>query len=265
MKNDVSPTEGRSRLTVTVIAGDAENEIRDCLESVTWADEIIVVDSFSKDRTAEIAKEYTDKVILRKWEGYAKQKQYALQQAKNDWVLSLDTDERVSDELRREIESVLANGSPHDGYFIPRKNFFLKKWIKHCGWYPGYQLRFFRKSSVSLNGRKIHEAFVVSGSVGYLSSDIIHYTHPTIKDTLRKINEYSTLQAEEKASRKRATLLHILFVPPFSFLHFFIWKRGFLDGIHGLMVSIIHAATKAQTYMKMWEIQNAQEKSLGQG
>ena len=244
------------KLSVTIIAGNAEGEIRDCLESVKWADEIIVVDSMSRDKTAEIAREYTHQVFLREWEGYAAQKQFSLGQAKNEWVFSLDSDERVSETLRDEIEGVLRNGTTLDGYYIPRRNFFLGRWIRRCGWYPGYQLRLFRKGKAKLNERKIHEAFIVEGSVGYLTGDIIHHTHTTIESTLVKINEYSTLRAQEKVNKRRVKAFELIFRPLAAFLQFYLLKQGFREGPHGLMVSIIHAMTCAQTYMKIWEMQN---------
>lgn len=250
----------RERLSVVIIAGAVEHEIRDCLESVKWADEIIVVNSQSKDRTAEIAREYTDKVFFRNWDGFSKQKQFALEQAKNEWILSLDSDERVSPELRTEIQTILTNGSAYDGYYIPRRNYFLGHWVKHCGWYPGYQLRFFRKSKARMNERLVHEAFLVEGPVGYLKNDIIHQTHPTIRITLEKINTYSSLKAEEKASRRPVTFLDLLLQPPMAFLHFFFLKQGFRDGVYGLMVSMIHALTVALTYLKIWEMQNVSGK-----
>lgn len=244
------------RLSVTIVAGAEEQNIKDCLESVKWADEIIVVSDSSKDHTIDIAREYTQKVISKKWEGYATQKQFALQKASNPWVLSLDADERVSPELKEEICQVLKNDQGYNGYYIPRKNFFLGHWVKHCGWYPGYQLRLFRKEKTRMNERKVHEAFVVNGNVGYLRNDLLHYTHSTISATLKKINEYSTLEAEEKVDRIKANGFHLVFVPLAEFIKFFILKKGFLDGVYGLMVSVIHAMTKSQTYLKIWEQQH---------
>ena len=162
----------------------------------------------------------------------------------------------MSDGLRAEIENLLTNGSPHEGYFIPRRNYFLGRWIRYCGWYPGFQLRFFRKGKARLNDRKIHEAFLIDGPIGYLTHDIIHHTHPTIHETLSKVNEYSTLRAQEKAGRKRVTALDLVLRPLAAFLQFYILKQGFRDGVYGLMVSMIHAITNAQTYMKIWELQN---------
>ena len=249
-----------AKISVTVIAGNSEDDIRECLESVKWADEIVVVDSRSSDKTKQIAREYTNRILLKEWGGYGAQKQFALDQASNEWVLSLDTDERVSDELRSEIQNILVNASPYDGYYIPRRNYFLGRWIKHCGWYPGYQLRLFRKSKTRVNDRRIHEAFVVHGTVGHLKSDIIHFTHPTIRATLAKVDEYSTLEAEEKVGHKRVTVLGLVFHPFMEFLSSFLLKQGYRDGVYGLMVSMIHSLTDAQTYMKIWEMQNVSRK-----
>ncbi|CUT04494.1 glycosyltransferase family 2 protein [Candidatus Chrysopegis kryptomonas] len=246
----------RKTLSVAIIAGNEEKNIGDCLESVKWADEIIVVDSESKDKTVEIARRYTDKVFIRKWEGYAPQKQFAIEQASCDWILSLDADERVSPELREEIEKILENETEYDGFYIPRRNFFLGKWIKSCGWYPNYQLRLFKRGKARVTQRKVHEGFVVDGKVGYLKGDIIHFTHPTLKETLAKINEYSSLSAEEKAHRKKVKSYDLILHPLAAFLSHYIIKRGFKDGVYGLMVSLIHAMTNMQTYMKIWEIQN---------
>jgi glycosyltransferase involved in cell wall biosynthesis len=243
------------QLSVTVIAGEVENEIRECLESVNWADEIIVVNS-SADRTAEIAREFTDKVLVRAWSGYGSQKQFALESATKEWVLSLDTDERVSEPLQEEIKRVLSNGSQYDGYYIPRRGYFLGHWIKHCGWYPDYQLRLFRRGKARMNDRRIHESFTVTGPVGFLKNDLHHYTHPTIAVALAKGREYAALEAAEKVEKKRVSALFVFLHPLFEFFSSFFLKQGFRDGAYGLMVCMIHAMTDAQTYMKIWEMQH---------
>ncbi len=246
------------KISAIIIAGSEEKNIADCLESVRWADEIVVVNSESTDRTVEIAKRYTDKVFIRNWEGYASQKNYSLEKASNEWVLSLDADERVSSELLDELKSL--DFSKADGFFIPRRNYFLNKVIRSCGWSPDYQLRLFRKSKTTLTSRRVHEGFFVDGKRDYLKGELIHYTHTSIVSTLQKINEYSTLEAEEKAGRIRVTGPKIFFKPMWAFFQHFVIRRGFTDGVHGLMVSIIHAITKTQVYMKIWEIQNARAK-----
>ena len=246
------------RISVIVIAGMEEHNIAECLESVRWADEIIVVNSEKKDRTVVIAKQFTDRVFVRKWEGYASQKNFSLQQAKNEWVLSLDADERVSPELREEISSL--DFSKADGFYIPRRNYFLGKVIRSCGWSPDYQLRLFRKSKTNVTDRKVHEGFTIAGKKDYLKNELIHYTHDSITNTLKKIEEYSTLEAEEKVNRIRMNGPKMFFKPLWAFIQHFVMRRGFTDGAHGLMVSIIHAMTKTQVYMKIWEMQHGGSK-----
>jgi len=243
-----------------VVAGDVEDDIRECLETVKWADEIIVVNS-GTDRTAAIAREYTDKVLVKEWAGYGAQKQFALEAATNDWVLSVDSDERVPEELREEILRVLTNGSANAGFYIPRRGYFLGRWIKHCGWYPDYQLRLFRRSRARTDNRKVHEGFVVDGAVGHLKSDLVHYTHPSIEKAIAKGREYAALEAVEKAGRKRVNALLVVLHPIYEFLNCFLLKLGFLDGVYGLMVSLIHAMSDAQVYMKIWEMQHVRRSS----
>jgi len=246
------------KISAIIIAGREEINIAACLESVRWADEIVVVNSESKDRTVEIAKQFTDKVFVRKWEGYASQKDFSLQQANNEWVLSIDADERISSELCEEILNL--DFSRADGFFIPRRNYFLNKVIRSCGWSPDYQLRLFKKSKTRLSNRQVHEGFVVDGKKGYLKNELIHYTHTSLTNTLEKVNEYSTLEAQEKSQRIKMSGVKIFMKPLWEFFHHFIIRRGFSDGVHGLMVSIIHAMTKTQVYMKIWEMQNVKDR-----
>ncbi len=246
------------KISAVIIAGAEERNIAECLDSVRWADEIVVVNSESQDRTVEIARQYTDRIFVRKWEGYASQKNFSLQQASNEWILSIDADERVTAELREEISKL--DLSTANGYYIPRRNYFLGKVIRSCGWGNDFQLRLFRKSKTRLSDRKVHEGFIVDGRREFLKSELIHYTHTSIKMTLDKINSYSTLEAEEKSGNIRMNGFKIFFEPIWAFFQHFIIRRGFTDGAYGLMVSIIHAMTKVQVYMKIWEMQHAREK-----
>jgi glycosyltransferase involved in cell wall biosynthesis len=248
------------KISVSVITFNEEKNIERCLKSVTWADEIVVVDSGSKDKTVELAKKYTGAVIHNDWEGFAAVKEYALRNCSHEWVLSLDADEEVSEDLKREIKSILTKGAIADGYYIPRKTFFNGKWIKSCGWYPGYQLRLFRKDLTTLTKRKVHEGFEVEGKRGYLQGDILHYTHFDLKSTFAKINNYSTLEAEEKYLSKSATPLNFILNPVAAFLQHYFIRRGFTDGVNGLIISILHATTNLLTYMKMWEMKRENPK-----
>ncbi len=249
-------------ISVTIICKNEEENIRKCLESIKWVDEIIVVDSFSDDKTVEIAKEYTNKVFQRKWEGYAKQREYALSKTTNKWIFPLDADERCSEELKNEIISVINSNNRISGYRIPRKSFFLGKWIKFCGWYPGYQTRLFKRESVTVSNRLVHEGYIVNGEIGFLRNDILHFTVNSISDYFSRINNYSSLQAIEKANKKKIGFYDIFLRPIAAFLQTFFLKKGFLDGIYGLMVTNFDVITNLLTYMKAWEIQKKNNKII---
>lgn len=245
----------RSSLSVTLICKDEEQNIVDCLGSVSWADEIIVVDSGSTDKTVELAKQFTPKVIYRPWEGFAAQKQFALEQATCDYILSIDADERVTPGLKDEILTLLEQPQLAAGWYVPRRTEFFGKWITSCGWYPGYQLRLFKRGRVTVTQRKVHEGFVVEGNTVKLKHDLLHYTHESFEKTIAKINHYSSLTAEEKSSRKKITALNLFLNPVAAFFtHYFI-KRGFTDGVQGFMVSVMHSMTNMMTYLKIYEIQ----------
>jgi glycosyltransferase involved in cell wall biosynthesis len=248
-------------LSVTIICKNEEENIRNCLESVRWTDEIILVDSFSTDKTIEIAKEYTDRIFLQEWLGFAKQREFALSKVSNEWVFPLDADERCSPELKDEILSIIKSENSFSGYRIPRKSFFLNKWIKYGGWYPGYQTRLFLKEKTVVADRLVHEGYEVKGNLGFLKNNILHYTVTSISNYMNRINTYSSLQAIEKSNKKKIKLSDILLRPIASYIQQFIIKRGFLDGIHGLMVTNFDVITNMLTYMKAWELQHKSKKN----
>ncbi len=244
--------DSSQKISVIIITKNEENNIGDCLESVQWADEIIIVDSESEDNTTEKASHYTQKIFTRKWEGYARQKQYALSLAANEWVLSLDADERVTTELRNEIEAGL-DGSC-DGYSISRRNYFLGKHITGCGWDNDYQLRLFKKSKTTVTERFVHESFKVDGTIGKLNSRIDHYSYRSLREAISKMNNYSTLEARQKYQNKKVSPVDFILHPASAFLQYFIVRKGYRDGKYGLMVSLLHAMTNMQIYMKIWEL-----------
>lgn len=248
----------KNKISVIIITGNEKNNIRDCLESVKWADEIIVVDSESTDGTVEIAKEFTENVFIKRWEGFSKQKLFAMQQAGNEWVLSLDADERVKPRLAEEILS--KDLSHADGFYIRRENYFMGKLITGCGWGNDYQLRLFRKSKTKLTDNLVHEGFVVSGKRAKLENEIIHFTYNNLHHALEKINDYTDLEAAEKASVKNVTIISIAVKPFIGFLQHFFARRGFKDGIYGFFVSVLHAITILQVQTKIREIRNNQLK-----
>ncbi len=251
------------KLSVIIITLNESANIRACLESVAWADEIIVVDAESTDATAAICREFTDKVFVRSWPGYAAQKDFALQQCSYPWVLNVDADERVCPELREEIQHILHNGSAKDGYLIPRRSYFLSKWIRHCGWYPGYQLRLFRKEKTQVRQVRVHEGFLAEGKIGKLSGGIDHYSHPSLSQSLAKLDNYSSLEALDRfADRKQIRWYDFFFHPLGNFLIKYVRQKGFLDGMHGFLLSWISALLKMVLYMKMWRLQNDAASSL---
>ena len=180
-------------LSVFIITQNNESHIRDCLESIKWVDEIVVVDSFSSDRTVEICREYTDKIFQHKLEGFGFQRNLALGYTTSEWTLSLDVDERVTKELKEEIRETLKNNPDVDGYFIPRRSHFLGQEIRHCGLYPDYrQVQLFRKDKMEYEDRRVHEGYVLSGKTARLKEHILHYSFRTVEEFVRKMNLYSS-------------------------------------------------------------------------
>jgi len=241
-----------NKISVIIITGNEEENIRDCLKSVSWADEIIVVDSESVDKTIEIAKEFTSKIFIHKWEGYARQKLFALEKSNNEWVLSLDADERVKPKLAEEI--ITKDLSEAVGYYIRRENYFMGKLITGCGWGNDYQLRLFKKSKTMLTDHLVHEGFVVVGKREKLKNEIIHFTYKDLHQALEKVNEYSTLEALEKAEKKNVKILVIIFKPFLELIKYFISRKGYKDGINGFLISLLHSLTIFQVQVKIWEL-----------
>ncbi len=244
-----------NKISVIVITKDEERNIIDCLKSVEWADEIIVVDSESTDRTIELAKQFSDKIFTRKWEGYVSQKRYALSLATNEWVLSLDADERITPELKQEILNLTFKN--FSGYKIRRKNFLLKKEITSCGWEKDYQLRLMKKDKTSFSDRLVHEKFIVDGEVSTLKNPMLHYTFSSFSDYLNKINYYTSLKAQELFKKKKRVGAWTIFSHTVSaFFAFYIFRKGFKDGVYGLIISFLHSVSTMMNYVKLWELQN---------
>lgn len=244
-----------NKISVILITKDEEKNISDCLKSVEWADEIIVVDAESTDRTIELAKKYTDKIFIRKWEGYVPQKKYALSLTSNEWVLSVDADERITTELKNEILNI--SSGAFDGYKIRRKNFLLNEEITSCGWGNDYQLRLFKKEKTNLTERLVHEGFTVDGKISKLENPMLHYTFSSFTDYFNKINYYTSLKSEELFKQKRKVNGWMIFSHTVSaFFLFFINKRGFKDGVRGLIISLLHSVSTMLNYIKLWELQN---------
>ena len=248
----------KTPLSVIVITLNEERNVGDCLRSVAWADDIVVVDANSGDRTVEIAREFTERIFVRTWEGYAAAKTFAVEQTMHDWVLWLDADERVPDELRDEIRALLeTHPVPCRAYEVARRAFFLGKWIRHCGWYPGYVVRLFDKQSVKFSASRVHEKIVYGGATGRLKNDLLHYTDDSLFHYFAKFNRYTSLAAIELSEKgRRASLYDMLVHPPFLFVKMYFLRRGFLDGKHGFVLSLLSAAYVFTKYAKLWEAQH---------
>jgi glycosyltransferase involved in cell wall biosynthesis len=242
------------RLSAVIITHNEEANIEECLRSVAWADQIVVVDAMSSDSTCEIARRYTTCVFPKPWEGYVEARKHGLAKAEGEWVLALDADERITPELRAEIETQLKEPGS-DGYMIPRKAYFLGRWIRHCGWYPGYVIRLVRKDRAWVTDKRVHEGMRVDGSVGTLTNPILHYTYPTVRTYFGRFNRYTSLAAEELFAEGRpARLTDILLRPPFQFLKMYFAKLGILDGLQGLVLCTFSSFYVFVKYVKLWEL-----------
>jgi glycosyltransferase involved in cell wall biosynthesis len=239
---------------VVVITLDEEERLRACLESVAWADEIVVVDAESTDKTVQVAREFTDRVVVRPWPGFAAQKNFALGQARAEWILSLDADEEVSRELKDDVARVLADPRPHDGYRVPRRNIMWDRWIRHGGLYPDWQLRLFRRGRGRFPDRSVHESVVVDGSVGRLRGPLLHRSYHDVADFLARADRYSSLAAQEWVeSGRRVGLLELVARPLGRFLSMYLVRGGFLDGRRGLLLAVLYAYYVFIRSAKVWE------------
>lgn len=245
------------KLSAYVIAYNDEPNIRACLKSVAgWADELIVVDSHSTDSTAKIAAEFTDKVYQHEFHGFGRLRNEAVAHTSHNWVFSLDTDERMTPEIRDEIRAVLARGPEADAYFVPRRNYFLGRWIRHSGWYPDYrQPQLFRKDRMRYREEVVHESFELNGRVGYLNEHVLQHPFRDIDHYLAKMDRYSDLMAKRMVEQGRRFHAHQLVTHPcFTFLKMYVGRAGFLDGPPGLILSMLYAYYTFIKYAKFWEL-----------
>ena len=243
------------KLTVTIITRNESANIAAALESAQWADEIIVVDSESTDDTADIARRYTNRVIVRPWPGYAAQKNFAAAEASHDWILSLDADERVTPALREEIRATLASSPRAAGFRIPRVTFHLGRWIRSTDWYPDYQLRFYDRRRGQWTGRYVHESVRVDGPVARLRSEIQHYAYRDVAHHLQTMDRYTTLAARQMfEDGRRAGWVDILITPRLTFFRNYILRGGFRDGMAGLVISAMNAYYVGLKFAKLWEL-----------
>ena len=243
------------KISACVMTFNSEDLIEDCLKNIKWADEIIVVDSFSTDKTVEICRKYTNKVYQRKWPGFKDQSNYTMSLAKYKWILFMDADERLTPELYNEIQSYLNdNSNIWDGFYLPRRTFYLGRWINHGDWYPAYDLRLYKKSKGKWI-REPHARIELNGKEKYLKNDMLHYTYRNLSHQIDTIDNYTSMSAAElKKNGAKFILLHLLFRPLFRFIRGYFFKCGFLDGVPGLISALTTSFYVFMKYAKLWEM-----------
>lgn len=247
-------------LSVVIITRNEEHNIGRCLTSVAFADEIIVVDSQSSDRTVDIARSQGAIVINHDFKGYGDAKQTGVDRASQDWVFSIDADEAVSPRLAEEIRRTISDNEAADGYFVPRCTNFLGRWIRHSNWYPDYVLRLFRRDKGRFDGAVVHEKVEVDGRVEKLKADLLHYSYPSMEEYLRKFDIYTTMGAEQALKAgKRAGWWSVTAKPLAALIRHFIIKQGFRDGLEGFLISVLSSGAVMVKYAKLRHMQKTRD------
>ena len=246
-------------ISVYLLTYNEEANIRAALESVVWADEIVVVDSFSSDKTEKICREFTDLFFQHAFEGFGRLRNQAIAHTTHDWILSVDADERVSDALREELTLLVQRGPTADAFYVPRKSHFLGQWMQYGGWYPDYrQPQFFHRLRMRYREDLVHESFELmngaKGTLGYLQGDVLQFPFRAISQYLRKMHRYSTLRAEAMFHEGRRFRVHQLVSHPlFTFCKMYLARQGFRDGMAGLVLAGLYASYVFAKYAKLWE------------
>ncbi|WP_295905888.1 glycosyltransferase family 2 protein [uncultured Bdellovibrio sp.] len=248
-------------ISVVIITLNEEAHIERCIRSASFADDVVVVDSFSTDRTVEIAEKCGARVFKEKWRGFGPQKAFATEQAKHSWVLALDADEALSPELCAEIVESFSDLDPEAGYLFPRKSYHLGRWIEHGGWYPDYQLRLYNKTKSQWNSAALHEKVEVKKTLK-MKRDLLHWVFDNLSDQVVTNDRYSTLGAKQLAEEgKKFSYFKMIFKPFGKFVETYFVKCGFLDGLPGFIISMGAAYSLFLKFAKLWEIERAKKSS----
>lgn len=243
-------------ISAVVITLNEGVKISDCLASLEFCEEILVVDSGSQDDTQQVAKRYTDKVVLAPWRGYVAQKNYAVSLAQHDWVLSVDADERVPKELENEIRELFLRGIDFAAFKIPRMNLHSGQWIRHGGWFPDKMVRLFDRKQGTWTGEELHERWTTQGEVGELHSALLHYSFDSISDQVIRNDKYSTLGAAQLQKRgEKFSWSRLALKPLGKFFECYFVKRGFKDGFRGLVIAVSAAYSVFLRWAKLWELE----------
>ena len=247
----------RPKLSACIIAMNEDDRIGDCIRSLEFCDEVVVIDSHSTDQTREIASELGARVIERDWPGCIAQRDYSIRQAQHDWILCMDADERVSDELRDEILRLRDAGFPgKKGWKLLRVSFYMGKWIRHGTWYPDYVMRLFDRRAAKVSGNEPHDRIDVSGKTGLLKSEFLHFPYRSLAEHLQKMDKYTTIMADTMNKKgRRASILHIVINPWVRFVKYYVIKRGFFDGWRGLVMAYLAAQYVRLKYIKLMLMQ----------
>jgi glycosyltransferase involved in cell wall biosynthesis len=249
------------KISAAIITFNEEKNIKRCIDSLDFCDEIVVVDSLSDDNTCKIARELGAKVIDQKFLGHIAQKQLAVDNCINEWILSLDADEEVSSELKEEILELIKKPFVFDAYEMPRVSFHLGRWIRHGGWYPDKKIRLFNKNKAHWGGYNPHDKVIVNGSIGKLKGDLKHYVFKDLRHNIDTNNSYSSIMASDLDKEgKSFSYIKLLLKPIGKFLEVYVYKRGFLDGMPGFIIAVGAAYSMFLKFAKLWEIQKVQKK-----
>ena len=255
----------RPTVSVAIITCNEEANLSRTLKSVQFADQIVVVDSGSADRTIEIARSFNATVIEQKWLGFAAQKNLAISHCTGDWILSLDADEEMSAELREQIRVVIPTNPPVDAYFLKRRNLFLGRWIRFGGFYPDPKLRLFRRNTAGFTqtpqfeDRLVHETIAFDGAASTFDFDLIHHAYPTLESYIEHMDRYSTLGAKHLLLSRResrgalAFVANVLIIPHLTFFWNYVFRLGFLDGREGLLLHLYQSTYTSWKYAKAWQ------------
>jgi len=252
-----------------VITYNEQDGIRDCLESVKWVDELVIVDSYSEDATVEICREYTDRIIQREFAGYVAQTRFAFEQTTGEWVVWLDADEVLTPEAQREIvrRFEAPDGPGCDGFTFPRKTYFIDRWITHSGWYPQRKLRLLRREVARIGGDEPHPEAAVAGEVMDLDGGILHLSYPGgFQEMATRSAVFASRAAKARfEAGKRASRVSMVLKPPLEFVKKYVFRLGLLDGLPGLAIAVGSAYYRFMRELKLWELEHARDPELPGG
>jgi glycosyltransferase involved in cell wall biosynthesis len=243
------------KISAFIVCMNEEQQIRRCLESIKWCDEIVIIDSGSTDKTLDICREYTDRIFVRPWPGFVAQKGFGLEQCRGEWVLNLDADEAVTPELRDEMLAAVTAPGDYNGFYLLRVVFYLGKFWRKGGWYPEYRLRLCRRAVTTWGGSDPHEKAIVEGATTRLNSELWHFTYDNISNQIRSLNKFASDTAATLYGKgKRFSVSQLILNPIARFIKFYVFRKGYKEGFRGFLVAIFETFYVFLKYAKLWEL-----------